>query len=177
MDDDRELDLPERLAHIADYVPKDRCVRCDRLSEVPRARAEDGTMTREGPFCLRCWRRLEYVNNPQRRSQLRAGQRKYEALLRGATPPGETIRLRDIAERDGWICQLCGDPVDPSIQDHGPDSPSLDHIVPVSRGGSHTCDNVQLAHLSCNVRKGNRLPGEPGPKYGSEDRGRYVLLV
>lgn len=31
---------------------------------------------------------------------------------------------------------------------------SLDHIIPLSRGGHHTADNVQAAHLACNHRKG-----------------------
>jgi 5-methylcytosine-specific restriction endonuclease McrA len=38
--------------------------------------------------------------------------------------------------------------------------PSLDHIVPVSLGGTHTWANVQLAHLRCNVSKGNRPANE-----------------
>ncbi|WP_158070491.1 HNH endonuclease [Streptomyces luteocolor] len=36
-------------------------------------------------------------------------------------------------------------------------SPSLDHVIPLSRGGSHRRDNVQLAHLRCNLRKNNRF--------------------
>jgi 5-methylcytosine-specific restriction endonuclease McrA len=36
-----------------------------------------------------------------------------------------------------------------------PMSPSLDHILPLSKGGTHEPRNVQLAHLGCNVRKYN----------------------
>lgn len=32
----------------------------------------------------------------------------------------------------------------------------MDHIVPLSRGGEHSLDNVQCAHLSCNCRKGDQ---------------------
>jgi 5-methylcytosine-specific restriction endonuclease McrA len=39
-------------------------------------------------------------------------------------------------------------------------SRSIDHVQPLSRGGSHTTDNVRLAHLRCNVAKGNRGSGE-----------------
>ncbi len=35
--------------------------------------------------------------------------------------------------------------------------PSIDHIVPITRGGTHTWDNAQLAHLLCNTRKGNKV--------------------
>lgn len=175
MDSDRELDLPERLAHIADYVPKDRCVRCGRLSEVPRARAADGTMTRDGPFCTRCWGHYERRHNPAYVAATTAGRRKYEALLRGATPPGVTIYLDAVAERDGWICQLCDEPVDPEADRHSAAGASMDHRIPVSRGGTHTMDNVQLAHRGCNSRKKDRLPGER-PKYGSEDSVAYLRL-
>lgn len=36
-------------------------------------------------------------------------------------------------------------------------SVSLDHVVPLSQGGAHDPANVQLAHLTCNVRKGAQL--------------------
>jgi 5-methylcytosine-specific restriction endonuclease McrA len=32
----------------------------------------------------------------------------------------------------------------------------MDHIVPISKGGTHTLDNVQMAHRFCNLSKGNR---------------------
>jgi 5-methylcytosine-specific restriction endonuclease McrA len=41
-----------------------------------------------------------------------------------------------------------------------PWSVSLDHIVPVSKGGTHTRDNVQAAHLRCNQAKGDREGAE-----------------
>lgn len=36
---------------------------------------------------------------------------------------------------------------------------TLDHIIPLSKGGTHTWDNVQLAHMSCNAGKCDRLSG------------------
>jgi 5-methylcytosine-specific restriction endonuclease McrA len=39
-----------------------------------------------------------------------------------------------------------------------PLAPTLDHIVPLARGGHHTRDNTQCAHFSCNTRKGARVP-------------------
>lgn len=60
--------------------------------------------------------------------------------------------MRDaVIERDGDICQLCGDPVAPSDVLH------LDHIVPHSLGGHDTVANLQVAHALCNMRKGNRV--------------------
>jgi hypothetical protein len=63
----------------------------------------------------------------------------------------------DIYERDSWICQLCNEPVDKTLKYPNLMSASLDHILPVSLGGAHTTVNVQLAHLGCNISKGNRV--------------------
>lgn len=61
-----------------------------------------------------------------------------------------------VYERDGYICQLCGTPVDARLKWPHPYSVSLDHIVPLSLGGMHSYDNVQCAHLRCNCQKGNK---------------------
>ncbi len=59
------------------------------------------------------------------------------------------ITMEKIYIRDEFMCGICGNFCS---LDHA----SLDHIIPVSKGGTHTWDNVQLAHGSCNVQKGNR---------------------
>lgn len=35
----------------------------------------------------------------------------------------------------------------------GPKYPSIDHIIPISKGGAHTWENVQVAHFECNPNK------------------------
>jgi 5-methylcytosine-specific restriction endonuclease McrA len=60
----------------------------------------------------------------------------------------------DVYERDGWTCALCKQAVDKSLQWPDPMSKSIDHITPISLGGTDTLDNVQTSHLSCNWRKG-----------------------
>lgn len=68
----------------------------------------------------------------------------------------EVVVYEEVFERDGWICQLCGDPIDREAEWPDPYSPSLDHVVPLARGGAHTYDNVQCTHLRCNLSKGDR---------------------
>ena len=63
---------------------------------------------------------------------------------------------RAIYERDGWVCQLCGDPIDFDASAHA-DRASLDHIVPQSRGGSHDPSNLRMAHVGCNARRRDRV--------------------
>ena len=75
---------------------------------------------------------------------------------------GETavIELYRIAIRDRWTCQICREKVDMRATNYS-SRPTMDHIVPLSRGGRHVRSNVQLAHFSCNSQKGARLSG-PG---------------
>lgn len=85
----------------------------------------------------------------------RAHYRRKNVLRQGV---GQTTRLRlgELGERDKWVCQLCGGQVLESLSGMHPDGPTVDHIVPLSRGGWDGWDNVQLAHRRCNLAKGNR---------------------
>jgi len=71
----------------------------------------------------------------------------------------------EVYERDKWKCQLCFKPVNPDLQYPDPRSPSLDHVIPLSRGGRHDSTNLQLAHLQCNVSardiKVDQIPRPP----------------
>ena len=81
---------------------------------------------------------------------------KRRALKAGSTA-GPAFTNADVYERDGWVCGLCSESVSPDVAYPDPLSASLDHVVPLSLGGAHSLENVQLAHLSCNVRKGARV--------------------
>lgn len=82
------------------------------------------------------------------------------ALKKSATS-GEPVRFSEVADRDGWTCGICSELVDRNLSYPDPLSPSLDHVIPLSRGGSHDPSNVQLSHLACNLSKGNRVKGRP----------------
>ena len=62
--------------------------------------------------------------------------------------------------RDDYTCQLCGKKC---IQDDNkthPDHITLDHIIPYSKGGADTAENLRVACRSCNVKRGNRTENE-----------------
>ncbi len=61
------------------------------------------------------------------------------------------LNRRAVFARDDARCQYCGRAAE-----------NLDHVVPRSRGGTHTWENVVAACRPCNNRKGNRLPVEAG---------------
>lgn len=83
-------------------------------------------------------------------------RRKYHRRqLRRAENGGETFTLREIAERDGWRCHICGKRVPDRQYAARDDDPTLDHLVPVSLGGKHVRVNVALAHNRCNWERGD----------------------
>ena len=66
------------------------------------------------------------------------------------------ITLKKLYERDGGVCQICGERVDYRDRAYGvscPTYPSIDHIIAMKNCGGHTWDNVQLAHMLCNSHK------------------------
>lgn len=66
------------------------------------------------------------------------------------------ILLKWVTDRDGWDCQLCGEPVDKTLSGDPVDpwSPTLDHVIPQSMGGSDDVENLRLAHRWCNQVRG-----------------------
>lgn len=77
----------------------------------------------------------------------------------GHRPAFEAARRKILATQD--ICGICGKPVDKTLRSPHPMSATVDHIIPVSKGG-HPSDlsNLQLAHRSCNREKSNKLVRE-----------------
>lgn len=108
-------------------------------------------------------RRLETVGHwrvvyPERAARTDAVRR-----MRVQAATVEDFAPRAVYERDGWVCQLCRLPIDPAVPWPDSMSPSVDHVVPLARGGEHSMANAQAAHLGCNSRKCDRLdePGRP----------------
>jgi 5-methylcytosine-specific restriction endonuclease McrA len=60
------------------------------------------------------------------------------------------------------ICALCGRPVDFTKKFPDPLSPTVDHIIPISKGGHpFAMENLQLAHFICNREKSDKLSLRP----------------
>ena len=105
----------------------------------------------DNPDKMKKYRRSYRKNHPE---QIRDdAQRRRVMKLNGYH---EKINSLKIYERDQWICQLCDEKVDKFLKWPDSLSPSLDHIIPLSKGGSHTMKNVQCAHLICNIKAGNK---------------------
>lgn len=66
-------------------------------------------------------------------------------------------RHRRIIAKDQPPCHLCGEPIDWDAHHHHPLSFTIDHITPLSRGGTDTLDNIAACHRQCNRAKSDRI--------------------
>ena len=68
---------------------------------------------------------------------------------------------RRILVRDKWTCKLCGIKTPEKLRGKNlPNSPEIDHIIPLSKGGVHRQHNLQCACRQCNNAKGNKPLGQ-----------------
>ena len=83
----------------------------------------------------------------------KAERDRHSGIIRRARKRATTVewfRHGTIFRRDRYVCGLCGQP---TVKDDPLLKPSLDHVVPIAAGGTHTRDNVQCSHWICNQRK------------------------
>ena len=80
-------------------------------------------------------------------TQIRLTFTSNERLWR--VPP---VNRREVLRRDHYACQYCA----------STKNLTLDHVIPRSKGGKHTWDNVVTACERCNSRKGDRNPLQAG---------------
>ena len=100
-------------------------------------------------YCKVCRKRVDRANGCHRK----------RTRMRGL--PYEPINKAKLFERDEWQCKICGDAVDRELDGNDPMGPTIDHIMPIAKGGGHIWDNVQLAHRTCNEMKSDSLDYEP----------------
>ena len=74
------------------------------------------------------------------------------------------ITLERLYKRDRGVCYLCGEMCDWSDKEEREDAiicgdqyPSIDHVIPLAKGGEHSWQNVKLAHRKCNTEKRDSL--------------------
>lgn len=96
----------------------------------------------------KAWR----IANPERARLLSA---RKESVRRARKYGSKVIKYerQDIYNRDNGICHICDELIDYNLQWPNPLSFSIDHIIPISKGGEDTPYNVSSSHLKCNMIK------------------------
>jgi 5-methylcytosine-specific restriction endonuclease McrA len=77
--------------------------------------------------------------------------------------PSGRARQKLLAEvaPEGSRCHLCGEAIDYNRPRFHPRGPSMDHVIPRSKGGLWERGNLRPAHYGCNSSRGNRdLPAK-----------------
>ena len=73
------------------------------------------------------------------------------------TDESSMINLPYIYRRDKGICWICGGKVNMNLDHNDEMYGSIDHVIPISKGGMDSWDNVKLAHRRCNRIKSNKI--------------------
>lgn len=138
-------ELEKRGAYHRDWArshPKD-----NTSVECPLARAERAYRKRHPKDTCGASRRWRKAH-PQEAAER---SRRRKALKRGATIG--PIDIEAIKIRDKMRCCICGRKVNEKLKHPHPDSLSFDHSHPLSLGGSHSQNNLRVAHLHCNLKR------------------------
>ncbi|WP_408990277.1 HNH endonuclease [Streptomyces stelliscabiei] len=133
-----------------------RSARRTRVSVVPAVAPRSFTCGR----CQWCGHSFVAIGRYRRTRCSRSCDRAYWKALRRvqiAEAGSEAVSRVAVFDRDHWLCQLCGTPVDRTAMVPDDHAPTLDHIIPVSLGGPHTMANLRTAHFICNSRRGNEV--------------------
>ena len=115
------------------------CVRCGNEFMTNRARYRK--------FCSRQCAQRAHASDHCERAKRYGGARTW------------TITSAVVFDMAGWRCQICETETPRELTgSHSPNAPELDHIIPLSKGGGHTWDNVQCACRQCNSKKRALVP-------------------
>jgi 5-methylcytosine-specific restriction endonuclease McrA len=85
--------------------------------------------------------------------------------FRNVPRPRHEVTRRGVFQRDQYSCQYCGVKFSPASN-----KLTMDHVIPVSRGGRKAWENLVTSCCSCNHRKADRTPEEAGMRLLSTPR-------
>lgn len=139
----------------SDFAPDGTkwCPKCQAYKSTDQFSSSSRSPSGLRSWCKICSFEAESAS-PTYSARRLAARRRRRARERGGR--SESYFSSEIADRDGWICQICRKRIGKSYKWPHSRSLSIDHIIPVSRGGDDVKANVQAAHLRCNMSKHDR---------------------
>lgn len=145
---------------VADYSPH-RGTKSGLAVYCKPCQARRTSRTRQKPDFVRAPRDREREREYTRRwrmanpEKVQGYHHAYKARKRGALV--EVFTRKEIFDRDGWQCHICRTAIDPEVAYPHPLSASLDHVMPLVRGGAHSRANCAASHFTCNASKKDRV--------------------
>lgn len=119
-------------------------------------------------YCDSC---AKYVAAESKRKSGRIAKSRRRARIRNTK--NDPIDPYDVFDAADWSCYICGKKTPKSLRGTLDNrAPELDHVIPLSKGGTHTMDNVACCCRKCNNIKGDDAPHPSG--WGSTSAGSPV---
>lgn len=81
----------------------------------------------------------------------------YSAKRRAIYEAGDDIDHFTLFEMRGWICYVCEEKIDRRLRFPNFMAATVEHIIPLCLGGTHTWDNVSVSHGRCNFSRGSGI--------------------
>ena len=146
------------------YTLRKTCsVECDRARKRRKFKEQFTGVPRKEYECERCGtlfvRQCGYVENKEcvlcskciKWKHNKTGKLNRDKRVK-AQQAGDRINPMTVFRHDKWICQMCGIDCKFKPAPH-PHCATIDHIVPLSKGGAHSYQNVQTLCHTCNSSK------------------------
>lgn len=149
-----------RIARREGKLTGRRCTRC--REEMPLSMRSDSN------YCSVACQQAAWYDEHDEELKERATEwrvanpesRRESHLRRRARKAGVAVQRLDLGyvwSRDRGLCWICGAAVDRELRWPDSYSPTLDHVIPLAKGGSHVLGNVALAHARCNMSKKDKV--------------------
>lgn len=91
------------------------------------------------------------------RCKKRTDNRRREHRLDRCTVRDNSITLQKLYAKFNGVCQCCGKQLTFDVDTNDNYYPTIDHVIPISKGGNHIWQNVQLLCRRCNTLKCDRV--------------------
>jgi hypothetical protein len=140
---------------VTDWPPNGRRITCSANCFALK-KAYGDKLERTRP-CLRCGAVIDLMAKGGKGKQKRSVLTMMCADCQAARHTRHKMSVSVLAKRDGTDCKICHEPIDMTLRKPSLFGPSVDHIYPWARGGTHDPGNLQLAHLWCNQVKQAQL--------------------
>lgn len=88
-------------------------------------------------------------------TQRRYRGKYYSPKRRAIYAQGDEIDHLSLFILHNWICNICKKEINPKLRFPHNMAATVEHVIPLCKGGTHTWDNVRPAHASCNFSKGD----------------------
>lgn len=110
-------------------------------------------------YCSLCLIKADQANSARYRAKYadKCSEARHRRRAAKKAVESESFTLADVINQWGTDCHLCNNPIDLTLEWPDRFSKSMDHVIPISKGGPHKLSNVKLAHLTCNQRKSDKV--------------------